>query len=330
MTPVLSIEDVTVDYVAPDRAVRALDRAALHVDAGETVGVVGESGSGKSTLALLAGRLLPAAATVTSGRVLVDGESLIDLPSKEIARIRRDKLGFVPQDPIGSLNPTLRIGRQLRLALPGRTASRAQLAEHLERVQIDDPARVLRLYPHEISGGMAQRVAIAMTMAGRPRILIADEPTAALDVQVREEVLRLVFRLAEEARTTVLWLSHDLNAVSRWCDRIAVMYGGRVVEDGATSEVLDAPRHRYTAALAASDPARAVAGQRLAPIGGSPATRTPDSAGCAFAARCTYATVDCHEESPEPVRIGERLVLCHHPVTDERTSLVGAEEVRGR
>ncbi|UYM06591.1 ABC transporter ATP-binding protein [Solicola gregarius] len=328
-SPVLAIEDVTVDYRTPDREVRALDGASLSVAAGDTVGVVGESGSGKSTLGLLVGRLLPPRGQRTSGRVVVDGEQVLDLPDRDIARVRREKLGFIPQDPVGSLNPTLRVGRQLRLALPGRSASKQELVDQLERVQIDDPQRVLRLYPHEVSGGMAQRIAIAMAMARQPRILVADEPTAALDSQVREEVLRLVFGLANEAGTTVLWLSHDLNAVSRWCRRIAVMYGGRVVEDGLVGDVLERPEHRYTAALAASDPARVAAGERLAPIGGSPATRTPASVGCAFAPRCAYATAACGDVTPPTVEIGGRTVLCHHPASsDGERDLVGAGEVQ--
>lgn len=330
MTDVLRIENATVDYTTRNGEVRALDDACLTVAAGDTVGVVGESGSGKSTLGLLVGRLLPSAGQRTTGTVLLDGESVLELDGRAIARVRREKLGFIPQDPVGSLNPTLRIGRQLRLALPRRTASKSELIEHLDRVQISEPARVLRLFPHEISGGMAQRVAIAMAMAREPRLLVADEPTAALDSQVREDVMRLVFGLAVEAGSTVLWLSHDLNAVTRWCDRIAVMYGGRVVEDGHVREVLDRPEHRYTAALAASDPARVAAGERLKPIGGSPLTRTPESVGCAFAARCGYATPECHAVVPPPVEIGERLVLCHHPTShDDEHDLIPAGEVAG-
>ena len=327
MSTVLSIENAIVDYRTRNGHVRALDDACLTVEAGDTVGVVGESGSGKSTLGLLVGRLLSSAGQRTTGRVLVDGESVLDLGARDIARVRREKLGFIPQDPVGSLNPTLRIGRQLRLALPGRSASRSELIEHLDRVQISEPARVLRLYPHEISGGMAQRVAIAMAMAREPRLLVADEPTAALDSQVREDVMRLVFGLAAEAGSTVIWLSHDLNAVTRWCRRVAVMYGGRVVEDGLVSEVLERPEHRYTAALAASDPARVPAGERLAPIGGSPLTRTPESVGCAFASRCAYATTECHNVTPPSVEVGDRLVLCHHPTShDDRRDLVPAGE----
>ncbi|WP_329282160.1 ABC transporter ATP-binding protein [Streptomyces sp. NBC_01451] len=309
-TPLLVIDDVVAEYRTGSRVVRALDGATLTVGRGERVGIVGESGSGKSTLGLLTGRLLPRATTCPRGRVLIDGESVLDLPPDRIARLRRERLAFVPQDPVGALDPTLRIGRQLRLALRDKPADLVAL---LERVLIRDPERVLRLYPHQISGGMAQRVVVAMAMARRPALLIADEPTASLDSQVREEVLRLLFTLAAEHGTTVLWLSHDLGGVARWCDRIAVMYGGRVVEDGTTADVLTAPQHPYTAALSAADPARAKDGTRLLTIGGTPPVLTEDPPGCVFSPRCTSADDDCATTRPALRTVAGRTVLCHHP-----------------
>jgi ABC-type dipeptide/oligopeptide/nickel transport system ATPase component len=243
--------------------VRALDRATLRVEPGETVGIVGESGSGKSTLGLLCGRLLPANAAVTATRARVDGSALLDLDNKGIRRLRRDCLGFIPQDPIAALDPTMRIGRQLALALRGLPTDTASLVARLESVRIREPERVLRLFPHQISGGMAQRVVIAMTMARSPRLLVADEPTAALDSNVRADVAKLIFGLAAEAGATVLWLSHDLRSVGRWCDRVVVMYGGKVVEDGPAAQVLQNPQHPYTVSLAAADPARATPGERI-------------------------------------------------------------------
>jgi peptide/nickel transport system ATP-binding protein len=260
---VIEIRDLVVDYVKGDEVNRALDGTTLIVDAGQTVGLVGESGSGKSTLGLVLGRLLPRSARYTSGSVRVDGRDVLALRPDELRTLRRDVLGFIPQDPITALDPTMRIGRQLELALRGLPSSRADLIALLERVQMNDPARVLRLFPHEVSGGMAQRVVIAMTMAHSPRVLIADEPTAALDASVRAEVTRLLFELAAENGTTVLWLSHDLRSVGRWCDRVAVMYAGRIVEDGLAADVLERPQHAYTAALAAADPARAKPGERI-------------------------------------------------------------------
>ncbi|KPI11569.1 oligopeptide/dipeptide ABC transporter, ATPase subunit [Actinobacteria bacterium OK074] len=312
--PLLVVDDVMAEYRTADRVVRALDGVTLTVGRGERVGVVGESGSGKSTLGLLTGRLLPSATRFPRGGVLVDGEPVLDLPPDRIRQLRRERLAFVPQDPVGSLDPTLRIGRQLALALRATRPSRADLVALLERVRIREPERVLRLYPHEISGGMAQRVTVAMAMVRGPDLLIADEPTAALDSQVREEVLRLLFALAAENGTTVLWLSHDLGGVARHCDRIAVMYGGRIVEDGPTAEVLAAPRHPYTASLLAADPARATAGARLRVIGGTPPVLSGDTPGCAFAPRCGSADAECGGSRPVGREVDGRTVVCHHPV----------------
>jgi ABC-type dipeptide/oligopeptide/nickel transport system ATPase component len=268
MTAILDIRDLVVEYVTQSTAtggtrVRALDGASLTVGAGETVGLVGESGSGKSTLGSVIGRLLPGNATYPRGSVHVEGRDVLALGRDELRTLRRECLGFIPQDPVGALDPTMRIGRQLELALRGLPTAKADLVGHLERVRMRDPERVLRLFPHEISGGMAQRVIIAMTMARTPRVLVADEPTAALDSNVRGEVTKLIFGLAAEAGTTVLWLSHDLRSVGRWCGRVAVMYGGKVVEDGPAAQVLGSPTHPYTIALAAADPALAEPGRRI-------------------------------------------------------------------
>ncbi len=261
----LEIDDVVIDYLKADRTtVRALDGATLRVRPGETVGIVGESGSGKSTLGSLIGRLLPGNAVYTRGSVRVEGEDVLSLGRDGLRALRRECLGFIPQDPISALDPTMRIGRQLTLALRGTVPTGdADLVALLERVRMRDPERVLRLFPHEVSGGMAQRIVIAMTMARRPRVLIADEPTAALDSNVRGEVTRLLFELAADAGSTVLWLSHDLRSVGRWCGRVAVMYAGRVVEDGPARQVLEQPEHPYTIALAAADPARVRPGDRI-------------------------------------------------------------------
>ncbi|QYN36209.1 ABC transporter ATP-binding protein [Pseudonocardia sp. DSM 110487] len=298
----LAVQNLTVDY----GSVRALDGADLVVEAGETVGIVGESGSGKSTLGSAIGRLLPRTAHV-DGEVRVAGEHVLALAPPGMRRLRRERLGFVFQDPIAALDPTMRIGAQLRLVL-GR---RADPLPHLERVRLADPARVARLFPHQLSGGMAQRVALAIAMAGRPRLLVADEPTSALDAQVREDVLGMLFDLAAENGTTILWLSHDLTAVARRCSRIAVMYGGRVVEDGPVAEVLDRPAHPYTAALARSAPAMAALGERLAPVPGRPPVLDGPAAGCAFAPRCAHAEDRCATQRPGPSTVRDRQVLCH-------------------
>ncbi|MFI7148834.1 ABC transporter ATP-binding protein [Nonomuraea sp. NPDC050022] len=320
MSALLEVDGLEVDY----GTARALDGAVLRVAAGEAVGVVGESGSGKSTLGAAIGRLLPRQAVVAAGTVRVAGEPVLDLPPTALRRLRRQRLGFVFQDPIASLDPTMRVGAQLRLVLrapgrdgrdgsegaDGRAGLQAQVAFHLGRVKLDDP-RVAAAYPHQLSGGMAQRVAIALAMAASPELLVADEPTASLDSQVREEVLNVVFALARQAGTSIVWLSHDLPAVARRCDRVAVMYAGRVVESGPAADVLGDPVHPYTAALARSAPAVAVPGVRLEPVPGRPPVLTGPSPGCAFAPRCPFAEDRCATERPEPVRVGAKDVLCH-------------------
>ncbi|MEV0385923.1 ABC transporter ATP-binding protein [Nonomuraea sp. NPDC050643] len=313
----LSVRNLVIDYAKT----RALDGADLELAQGETVGLVGESGSGKSTLGSAVGRLLPRSALRTEGEVVLAGEPVFDLPPGRLRHLRKRHLGFVFQDPIASLNPTMRVGAQLRLVL-GRGGD---VGFHLGRVRLDD-ARVTRAYPHQLSGGMAQRVAIAMAMATSPELLVADEPTAALDSQVREEVSDMVFSLAAEAGTSILWLSHDLPAVARRCDRVAVMYGGRVVENGPAREVLGNPVHPYTAALAGASPAAAAHGTRLEPVPGRPPVLTGPAPGCAFAPRCPFAVERCEHERPEPVRVRDQHVLCHRAeeLADQRVPEVTA------
>jgi oligopeptide/dipeptide ABC transporter ATP-binding protein len=303
MTFALEVDGLEVDY---ENGVRALDGATLTVSAGETVGIVGESGSGKSTLGSAVGALLPRSARITAGEVRVGGEAVDRLRPTELRELRRERLGFVFQEPISSLDPTMRVGRQLALVL----RDKQDVPAHLERVRLRDPDRVARSYPHQLSGGMAQRVAIAMAMAREPEILVADEPTAALDAQVREDVLDVIFSLAAESGTTILWLSHDLPAVAKRCSRVAVMYGGRVVESGAATDVLHTPEHPYTAALVRAVPAAAAEGERLEPIPGQPPVLTGPAQGCAFAPRCPDALERCGTSRPQVVRLSGRDVLC--------------------
>lgn len=296
------ISDLTLDFTGAT-TVRALDGVDLDIVAGSSVAIVGESGSGKSTLASVIGRMQPRSARIVRGALEVDGRDVLGLDDEALRRYRRDTLAYIAQDPLGSLDPTMRIGAQLRLILRGigDDSSRARQIALLDSMRIADPERVIRLFPHQISGGMAQRVAIAMAMCRRPTLLIADEPTAALDSQVREEVIRLLFTRAREQGTTILWLSHDLPAVARWCDEVAVMYAGRVVERGPASAVLGRPVHPYSRALAATDPTRARRGERLASIPGSPPVLHGESQGCAFADRCAHRIDACAAIRPEPV-----------------------------
>ena len=304
------INDIALDFTGTS-TVRALDGVDLEVAEGGSTAIVGESGSGKSTLASVIGRLQPASARIVRGELEVDGRDVLALDDTALRNYRRDTLAYIAQDPIGSLDPTMRIGRQLGLVLRavGDDRSPARQIALLEAMRIADPERVIRLFPHQVSGGMAQRVAIAMAMCRRPRLLIADEPTAALDSQVREEVVRLLFEQARSQGTTIIWLSHDLPAVARWCDEVAVMYAGRVVERGPADAVLGRPLHPYSRALAATDPSRAERGERLASIPGSPPVLHEESAGCAFAPRCPYRIDACETTRPQPAAVRHSLCL---------------------
>ncbi|WP_293694562.1 ABC transporter ATP-binding protein [uncultured Agrococcus sp.] len=254
----IEVDELVVEYATRDRTVRALDGATLRVEPGERLAVVGESGSGKSTLGAALGALLPAPARIAEGSVTVHGQTLAELDRDGLRALRRETLGFIPQDPIATLDPTKRIGKQLALVVGdlGGDTSRGALANLLEDVRINDPASVLRRFPHQLSGGMAQRVAVAIAMVRKPSVLVADEPTAALDANVRRDVLRLIFDIAAETGATVIWLSHDLDAVAKWCERVVVMYRGKVVEDGPAGVVLQEPEHPYTKSLLDSMPSR--------------------------------------------------------------------------
>ncbi|WP_432536727.1 ABC transporter ATP-binding protein [Kineococcus arenarius] len=263
--PAVAVSGLSVDHVGRSGRHRVLHDVDLHLAQGRSLAVVGESGAGKSTLAAAFGRLQPRSAQRVAGSVRTAGHDVDALDPRALRRLRRDVLGVIAQDPVGALDPTMRIGRQLArcLRLHGRPADTGEQVRLLEQVRIDAPERVVRLFPHEVSGGMAQRVVIALALVGTPRLLVADEPTASLDAGVREEVVRLLFDRATATGASVVWLSHDLRAVRRWCDEIAVMRAGRVVEHGPTREVFAAPRHPYTRALLACDPALAAPGQRL-------------------------------------------------------------------
>ena len=254
----VSVSGFSAEYRTRLGVTRALVDIDLDIAPGELVAIVGESGSGKSTVSQAIGRMLPRSCRITSGEVRVLGADLASLSPDEIRRVRRETLGFIPQDPIASLDPTMRIRRQLELALAplGRPTDSASLIALLESVRIREPESVLRLFPHEVSGGMAQRIAIALTMAREPRVLVADEPTASLDAQVRDEILELIVGFVRRSGASLIWISHDLGAVRRWCDRVVVMHRGEIVESGPTARVLDAPEADYTRALVAAIPGR--------------------------------------------------------------------------
>lgn len=313
MTTVLEATDLAIEYRTDHGLVRALDGATLAIEAGQTIGIVGESGSGKSTLGLAIGRLLPPSASVMGGTLSVLGQHVFELPVDRLRDLRRTELAFIFQNPMSSLDPTMSIGRQLGLIVGGRSGRDrlgSAVVEQLRRVGLKDAKRVAASYPHQLSGGMAQRAAIAMALVRQPRLIVADEPTASLDSTVRGQVLRLLFGLAREAGAALLFLSHDLRSIANHCDRVAVMYGGRVAEVGPADRVFSRPAHPYTGALLTSRPG-GVPGERIRAIPGAPPILHAPSAGCAFSPRCGWAVARCQIERPSTTLIDGRDVLCH-------------------
>ncbi|GMU70054.1 MAG: peptide ABC transporter ATP-binding protein [Steroidobacteraceae bacterium] len=317
--PALELRDLTVRFAARGGGLLAVDGVSLEVAAGECIGIVGESGAGKSQMLLAPFRLTAAPAEV-GGRALAGGEELLGLDERALDRIRGARVGFVFQDPMSSLTPHRTIGAQLIEVLErhGRArgrAARARAQELLAQMQLDEPARRLDQYPHELSGGQRQRALLAIALACDPALLIADEPTTALDVTVQAEVLALLASLAAQRRLAIVLVSHDIGVVSRLADRMLVMYAGRVVEEGPTERVVGSPRHPYTAALLdciprLDDPPDAP----LAPIEGQPPSPRSLPAGCAFHPRCPRAEARCCIERPELVRDADRAVACHFPL----------------
>ena len=269
MSELIRVKDLVVDYTTAHQSIRALDGVDMTIVDGVSLGLVGESGSGKTTLGMALGRLLPINAKLVSGQLFVAGQSVFDLDEQGIDSLRQDNLGFVFQSPMASLNPTMRISKQIELSLGGNVNT-GDVGELLSRVGLIDTKRIGRSYPHELSGGMAQRVVIAMAIARNPRLLVADEPTVSLDVSIRDQILDLLVSLREEADMTTVLLSHELGIVSRYCDVIGVMYSGRIVEFGPTGEVFNNPVHPYTRGLLEAAPGRERQKDRLRSIPGMP------------------------------------------------------------
>jgi dipeptide transport system ATP-binding protein len=278
-------------------------------------GLVGESGAGKSMIARAIFGLLPRGARITRGTILFDGRDLIAMPERERRALLGREIALIPQDPMTSLNPTLTVGSQVgeTIALGGSTRElEAATLNALEAVRIPEPETRLNAYPHQLSGGLRQRVVGAVGIARNPRLLIADEPTTALDVTVQRRYLDMLDGLRRERGMAMLFISHDLGVVAKVCERIVVMYAGQIVEDGPAREILTRPRHWYTAALVAA--ARGVAGaqKRLPAIDGAPPSLTDRPPGCRFAPRCTNAKPQC-QTPPELASSGNHRLRCHFP-----------------
>jgi oligopeptide/dipeptide ABC transporter ATP-binding protein len=317
MNTMLDVEGLTVRLPTNRGPVTIVDDVDYQVERGQVFGVAGESGSGKTMSVLALMRLLPAGAE-TSGTALYEGRDLLSLRPRALRHVRGRELAMVFQDPLTSLHPMLSIGKQLTEHIrlhedaPRRAAEKRAL-ELLDDVRIPDPERALNAFPHQFSGGMRQRIAIAIALACRPKLLIADEPTTALDVTVQAGILRLLDRLRHENGLSVILITHDLGVMSSIADHVSVFYAGRIVESGPTRDLLTAPRHPYTRALLDALPhPEAEGGTELVAIPGSAATPRNRPAGCAFHPRCPYASERSQNEVPPLVPISDtRKLACH-------------------
>ena len=312
----LEVRGLQTWFASKQGDIRAVDGVDLTVNAGEVLGLVGESGSGKSVTGFSIMGLVDAPGRIVAGDILFAGRSLTGLDERGWRTLRGRELAMIFQDPMLTLNPVLRIDTQIVEAIRAHAdvsvaRAREWAQQALAEVGIPSPAERMLAYPHQFSGGMRQRVAIAIALLHGPKLLIADEPTTALDVTIQGQILAQVQALAASRGTAVIWITHDLSVVSGLADRIAVMYGGRIVEEGPTATALGVPAHPYTRALLCSLPSQNEPGQPLAQIQGAPPRLIGERVGCAFAPRCAQAVARCGTADPMPIRASGRMARCH-------------------
>ncbi|MFD1624840.1 ABC transporter ATP-binding protein [Azospirillum griseum] len=317
--PLLDVQGLKTVIHLPDGAWPAVDGIDFTVQRGEVLGLVGESGSGKSVTGFSIVQLMDSPAEVIAGRVLFNNEDLRLASEERLRSLRGNRIAMIFQDPLMTLNPVLSIGEQMAEAIlehrdVGRQEALRAAADALVRVGISLPEARLRQYPHEFSGGMRQRVAIATAMLNAPDLIIADEPTTALDVTIQSQILFEVQKLARDSGTAVIWITHDLAVVAELADRVAVMYSGRIVEIGPVDEVLDRSRHPYTLGLLRSSAAMVEPGQRLNQINGMAPRIDARPSGCPFRTRCDRAMSICAEQDPTPTIDGRHGFRCHNPM----------------
>ena len=318
--PLLSVEGLSVAFNTEQGRVRVVEDVSFQLAAGETLGLVGESGCGKSVTAQTIMRLLPSPPSrIESGRIMFQGEDLVVLAEARMRRIRGDRIGMVFQEPMTSLNPTQRVGRQIAEVLSlhrglGYGDAKALVVSTLKKVGIGNTERRLEQYPHELSGGLRQRVMIAMAIVCGPKLLIADEPTTALDVTIQAQIMELLQALQRDLGLSILLITHDLGIVAEMCRTMVVMYAARIVESGPSAEIFKGPRHPYTAGLISSSPRHARKGERLPTISGLVPPPGQRGTGCNFADRCPRALAKCHIEAPPLALISGRLAACWNPV----------------
>jgi oligopeptide/dipeptide ABC transporter ATP-binding protein len=307
----LEIEALRVEFPGADGPLAAVKGVDLALEAGEVVGLVGESGSGKSLTCRAVMRMIPEPGQIAAGSVRYDGEDVLGLSTAKLRDLRAHSIGMIYQNPFGSLNPTLRVGAQIAETLKvnrgmGRGAAKTEAVALLDRVGIEDPERRARAYPHELSGGMCQRVMIAIATASSPRLMLADEPTTALDVTTQAQILKLLGQMRAEEGMAMLLVSHDFGVIAQACDRVAVMYGGHIVETGPVETIYHEPEHPYTRALLNSVPELDSAGnvQRRAALAGHPPELADVIPGCVFAPRCEHARPGCESISMKLEKVG--------------------------
>ena len=318
METVLRVQDLHTSFLTSNGEVKAVRGVSFEVEKGKTLGIVGESGSGKSVTSLSVLKLLGSTGRITSGSIQLHGQELTGLSRKEMRAVRGARISMIFQDPMTSLNPLLPLGDQVGEMIweHQRNVSRKEREEKVlelfRLVRIPEPEKRLKAYPHEFSGGMRQRVMIAMALACRPELLIADEPTTALDVSIQDQILKLMRSLQQEIGMSIIFITHDLGVVAELCDRVAVMYGGLIMEEADILDIFRAPMHPYTQGLMASIPdLNQDKNKLLRPIPGSPPDMIHPPKGCPFAPRCPYAMRICTETIPPYVQTGEgRRSMC--------------------
>ena len=324
--PVLEVSGLQTHFPLKAGLLRAVDGVDLSIAAGQVLGLVGESGSGKSVTGLSILRLIDAPGRIVAGRIAFNGTDLLELDDDAMRRLRGDHIAMIFQDPMTTLNPVLSIETQMVEAMAAhprvpplsRAAMRTRALDTLTRVGIGSAGERLAAYPHQLSGGMRQRVAIAIALLNDPDLILCDEPTTALDVTIQAQILAGMQALIRESRLSLLWITHDLTVVAGLADRVAVMYAGRIVESGTTAQILEAPCHPYTRGLIDSTPAAAAlrplgASRRLAQIDGSPPSLARLPQGCKFRPRCANAEADCFVEPPLTIDAQGRRLRCFHP-----------------
>lgn len=309
MTALLEVRDLFLEFKTSRGRLKALNGISFDVQPGEVFGLVGETGCGKTVTGLSVLRLLPRSALVTRGQIIFEDIELLNLSQSEIESVRGNKIAMIFQDPSTSLNPVFTVGAQIERVIRQhmkvtKQQASAQAREALVAVELPDVDRIMGSYPHQLSGGMQQRVMIAMALSCNPRLLIADEPTTSLDVTIQAQILKLLRDLQKKFDVSVILITHNLGIIAQTCDRLAVLYGGRVAENGSTREIFNNPQHPYTRGLMNAIPRPGSRGKKMAAIPGTVPTNPGALTGCAFAPRCEFALERCRTESPPLVQVG--------------------------